>query len=416
MRAIILSIGDELVLGQTLDTNSAYLSEHLASIGCAVLSHITVADDQAAIESAIRESYLRCNVLLISGGLGPTEDDLTRQALAAVMNAPLELNASWLAKLEEFFRIRNRPMVASNRIQAMLPRGCRMIDNTCGTACGMAATLDQCDVYVMPGVPHEMKVMFQQDVLPHLRDRSDGAVILSRTLHTYGLGESSVGELLGPLMDRRRNPSVGTTVSGGIVSLRLNARFPSLAQATEQLAQTETACRERLGNWIFGADDTTLPDAVASLLKSNRVTVATAESCTGGLLSGMLTQVPGSSSFFLQGWVTYTNDSKTRLLGVREETLARHGAVSEAVVSEMADAARRISGANFALAISGIAGPDGGTPEKPVGTICIGFAHADGVRARTIILMGDRQAIRDRACKSALTILRYHLINQPTPF
>ncbi len=415
-KAIILSIGDELVLGQTVDTNSAWMSRQLAGIGWDVPAHMTVGDDQADIERAIHESVEKCDVLLISGGLGPTADDLTRQALAAAIGQPLEMNEQWLATLEGFFRVRNRPMVPSNRIQAMLPRTCRMIENTCGTACGMSARLADCDIYVVPGVPKEMQAMFSRDILHRLAKVAGGAVILSRTLHTFGLGESSVGEMLGDLMDRKRNPSVGTTVSGGVVSLRINARFPALAQAQEAVDATDALCRQCLGKLIYGADDTTLPQAVAQLLVSQKKTVATAESCTGGLLAGMFTEVPGSSAYFLQGYVTYTNDSKSRLLCVDPSIIQEHGAVSEPTVRAMAENARKAAGSDFALAISGIAGPDGGTPTKPVGTVCIGFAHPAGAATRTTLLIGDRAMVRDRACKTALTILRYHLMNEPLPF
>jgi len=225
MNAIILSIGDELVLGQTVDTNSAWLSQRLASVGCGVSAHATVGDDQGAIEQAIRQSAPRCDYLLISGGLGPTADDLTRQALAAATGEPLELNDRWLAELQTFFAARNRPMPQANRIQAMIPRGARMIFNTAGTAAGIEASLEACRVFVMPGVPQEMKIMFERDVLPHIRAAAGGAVILSRTLHTFGLGESAIAEKLGDVMRRDRNPSVGTTVASGAVSLRINARF-----------------------------------------------------------------------------------------------------------------------------------------------------------------------------------------------
>ena len=240
MQAIILSIGDELVLGQTIDTNSAWLSQQLARIGCVVLAHMTVADDQKEIERAISESAAHCDCLIVSGGLGPTEDDLTRQALAEVLGQPLELQQNWLDALQKFFRSRGREMPASNRIQAMIPRGALPIHNNAGTALGIEARLprisgcgEACSIFVVPGVPREMKGMFEEHVLPAIRSAGGGAVILSRTLHTFGLGESHLAEKLGTLMRRGRNPSVGTTVSGGIVSLRVNARFGSAARSIE---------------------------------------------------------------------------------------------------------------------------------------------------------------------------------------
>jgi nicotinamide-nucleotide amidase len=424
MTSIILSIGDELVLGQTVDTNSAWLSQQLASLGCDIIGHATVPDDQKMIEEAIRSATGRCDVLIISGGIGPTEDDLTRQALAAVLGVELEMNPIWMEKLREFWSKRGSVMPEINKIQAMIPRGAEMIDNTAGTAAGIRAAINQTEIFVMPGVPKEMKIMFTRDVLPLVKQRSGGAVILSRTLHTFGIGESAVAEKLGHLMKRDRNPSVGTTVANGIVSLRLNARFPSLAEAQSQLEETTIACEAALGDLIFGRDETTLPQVVARLLRlgETKRTVATAESCTGGLLAKMLTDLPGSSAYFTHGWVTYSNLAKYERLGVPEDVINVYGAVSEPVVDAMAKAARRLSKSTYALSISGIAGPDGGSPTKPVGTVCIGLAWPDPenragsrIQTRTFQLFGDREMIRDRAAKMALTMLRFELLGKAMP-
>jgi nicotinamide-nucleotide amidase len=450
MTSIILSNGDELMLGQTVDTNSAWLSQQLAAVGYDILAHMTVPDDQKAIERAIRDATGRCDVLLISGGIGPTEDDLTRQALAAVMGVELELNEQWLAQLQEFFKARGREMPQTNKIQAMIPRGATMIENTAGTAAGIDAVLPplplgegwgegvkaqsltpalpppastreprergKCRVFVMPGVPKEMKTMFERSVLPHIREKSAGAVILSRTLHTFGLGESWVAEKLGTLMMRQQNPSVGTTVANGIVSLRVNARYESRERAQQELDHTIAACRARLGDIIFGEESQTLQEVIASALASSRKTVTAAESCTGGLLSKMLTDVPGSSEYFKQGWIVYSNQAKRERLGVTENLLNVYGAVSEPVVTAMATNARRLAKADFALAISGVAGPTGGTPAKPVGTVCIALADEQGISARTFNFAGDREMIRDRSAKMALTMLRFHLLGKPLPF
>jgi nicotinamide-nucleotide amidase len=291
-------------------------------------------------------------------------------------------------------------------------------------------------IFVMPGVPKEMKAMFTQDVLPHIAKSTGGAVILSRTLHTFGLGESFVAEKLGDLMKRDRNPSVGTTVSQGIVSLRINARFNSREEAEQKLKKTARACVNHLGDIVFGEDDQTLPEVVASFLtgkpriivhddaegweslglEKRSYTVTTAESCTGGLLAKMLTDIPGSSDFFKTGFVTYSNESKHALLGVPMDLINEHGAVSEPVVLAMAQAAKERAHADFALAISGIAGPSGGTPTKPVGTVCIALANPEGVISRTFTFSGDREMIRDRSAKMALTMLRFHLLGKPLPF
>lgn len=426
MNAIILSIGDELVLGQTVDTNSAWLSRQLATVGCGVNAHLTVGDDQRAIEQAMLESVGRCDFLLISGGIGPTDDDLTRQALAVVMNVPLEQNDAWLQRLEAYFQRLGRVMPVTNAIQAMIPKGATIIGNGLGTAAGIDATYksgDQktiCRIFVMPGVPKEMKGMFTRDVLPHVQNATGGggagAVILSRTLHTFGVGESTVAERLGPLMMRQNNPSVGTTVSNGIVSLRVNARFSSREEAINELEKAVAGCQAVLGDLIFGVDEQSLQGEVAAILRETEQWVTVAESCTGGWLAKMLTDVPGSSRYFSFGWVTYGNDAKQSLLGVSPALLNQHGAVSEPVVTDMARSALRHAAADYALAISGIAGPDGGSPDKPVGTVCIALARDEGTIARTFVFPGDRDFIRDRSAKMALTMLRYELLGKKMPF
>ena len=437
MTAIILSIGDELTLGQTLDTNSQWLAQQLSAIGYRPVAHLTVADDQPSIQTAIEESVGRCDALIVSGGLGPTEDDLTRQALASFLNQPLELIPAALKNVERFFRLLKRDMPERNKIQAMLPRGTEMIENTAGTAPGIYCNYqsgDQktlCQIFIMPGVPKEMKIMFERSVAPRLTraetgpadPTSFGGVILSKTLHTFGLGESAIAEKLGDLMRRDRNPSVGTTVSDGYVSLRINAYFATRDQAQRELEQTEQACRAALDDVIWGEDGQSLPQIVGAMLASSRKTITTAESCTGGLLAKYLTDIPGSSAYFKQGWVTYSNEAKTDLLGVDPTHIQGHGAVSGAVVREMAVGAWQRAATDFSLAISGVAGPEGGTPEKPVGTVCIALAHlkpgssqAAEAHARTFLFPGDREMIRDRSAKMALTMLRYHLLAKPLPF
>ncbi|MCC6239848.1 MAG: competence/damage-inducible protein A [Phycisphaerales bacterium] len=415
MNAIILSIGDELVLGQTVDTNSAYLSAQLAGLGLAVSAHVTVADDQPAIEQAIGQAIGQCTVLLISGGLGPTADDLTRQVLAAVMGVELEMNHAWLHRLRAFFAERGHRMPEANTIQAMIPRGASMIDNVAGTAAGIDATIGACHIMVMPGVPREMEVMFQRDIAPRLAQLSHGAVILSRTLHTFGVGESRVAEMLGDLMRRDRNPSVGTTVSQGIVSLRINSRFQQRIQAQQALDETEQQCRAQLGDLIYGADGQPLAEVLGMMLIQRRATVAVAESCTGGMLADYLTEYSGASAYFKYGWVTYANEAKISQLGVSPQVLEDHGAVSEPVVAQMARGARERSGADYALSISGIAGPTGATADKPVGTVCIGLAHDQAVQTHTFHFSGERHTVRDRSAKMAMTLLRFHLLGKSLP-
>ncbi|MCS7034462.1 MAG: competence/damage-inducible protein A [Phycisphaerae bacterium] len=454
MNAIILSIGDELLFGQSLDTNSQWLATQLAAAGCGVLAHLTIGDDRAAIVDAILQAarHPHCDILLITGGLGPTDDDLTRQALAQALGVDLELNEPCLRQIERFFERLGRPMPERNRIQAMIPRGARPLENPHGTAAGIHALIQRASsepgqdrpmlVFAMPGVPREMMPMFNEFVAPLVRSRAGGAAILQTALHTFGLGESVLADKLGELMDRRRNPLVGTTASNNIVSVRIISRGESEAMARQNLEATVAACRERLGSLIFGRDQETLAEAVARLLKGQMPgqdegptlaarTVATAESCTGGLLAKYLTDIPGSSAYFQQGFVVYSNRAKYERLGVSEQIIGTYGAVSEPVVLAMARNARRLARAEFALSISGVAGPDGGTPAKPVGTVCIGLAHLPSKEAgrrsgeseddvyavaRTFHFAGDRATIRDRAAKTALAMLRFRLLNEPLPF
>jgi nicotinamide-nucleotide amidase len=410
--AVLLATGDELTLGQTVDTNSAWLSARLIEHGVLTAYHMTVPDDQQAIASALQEASCRADLVLMTGGLGPTDDDLARPALAQALGCGLDLHAPSLERIERFFRERGRAMPERNRVQALRPVLAEMLDNEWGTAPGLRARLNRAEILLMPGVPSEMRGMFGRYVAPLLAERA-GRVILTAGVLAFGLGESSVADALGELMARNRNPVVGTTVSDGVIAVRIRSEFPTRAEARDRLDATLREVESRLGPHVFGRDGDTLAAAVARLLAGSGRTLATAESCTGGLLAAMLTSVPGASGWFRGGWVTYANEVKTRELGVPAALLAAHGAVSEPVVAAMAAGALRESGADFSLAISGIAGPDGGTPEKPVGTVWIALAvRGDGepsVRAERLNWGGDRASIRDRAAKSALNLLRLHL-------
>lgn len=418
MNATILSCGTEIVTGQCVDTNSAWLSERLTSLGVEVAAHVSVGDDLAPLTAAIRKAHQESDLVIITGGLGPTRDDLAREALAAALNRPLRQNADALAQIESFFRRWQREMPDSNKVQALIPEGSEVIANPRGTAPGIgywpeAAPLAKGGfrgVIALPGVPGEMKPMFDAYVVPRL-SASRNACTLSARLHCYGISEAKLGETIADLMQRGRNPLVGTTASKAILTIRILATAPDAVAAQRLLDADRAEIRRRVGNIIFGEEDQTLQDAVAKLLIQNEKTVASAESCTGGLLAKMLTDVPGSSVYFLQGYVTYSNESKTRLLNVPSDVISRHGAVSEEVARLLADNARRAAGTDFALSTTGIAGPGGGSPDKPIGLVYIALADVQGVEVRRL-LFGDhlsRDEIRDRACKTALNMLRLRL-------
>jgi nicotinamide-nucleotide amidase len=413
MKAQILSIGTELILGQTVDTNAAWLAQQLAAIGIEGDRHVTVSDEEAPIQEAIRESANRADLLLITGGLGPTLDDMTRDALAAVMGVGMDFHPESFAQIEKYFRERGRPMHPENRRQAMLPVGATALENICGTAPGVHARIGACEIYIMPGVPHEMKTMFERSVLPQLRTSAGGATIVQRTLRTIAMPEAQVGELIADLMKRGRNPTVGTSAADLIISIRINASGKSPDEA-RRLADADAAeIRKRLGIAVFGEGEQTIQAAVADLLRAKNTTVSTAESCTGGLIAKRLTDISGSSEYFVQGFVTYANEAKSQLLNIPPDLIQSHGAVSAEVAKAMAESCRRIAGTDFALSATGIAGPTGGTPDKPVGLVYVGLASAKEAVAKELRL-GDtlsRDQIRDRAVKIALNLLRLKLMD-----
>lgn len=410
-RAAIISIGTELTLGQTIDTNAAWLARQLAAIGIRVGRCQILADETADIVAEIRRAAGEFSIILITGGLGPTADDLTREALAEVAAAPLELHQPSLEQLLAFFATRHRPMPEANRVQAMIPRGGRALPNTCGTAPGIHINAANAAIFAMPGVPFEMKAMFERDVLPGIRAAGDGRVLRFRLVRTYGMPESELGAVIKDLMKRGNNPEVGTTADLGEIGIRINATAETPDAALTMLDETEAVLRARLGHHVYGRDDDTLASVVGAGLVQRAESIATAESCTGGMVSTLLTDVPGSSRYFMGGLIAYANEAKSNLLGVSTAIIEHHGAVSEPVARHMAASARERFRTTYALSLTGIAGPDGGTTEKPVGLLYLGLAKPTDVDVRTLNFGSDqpRNAIRIRAAKAALNLLRREL-------
>lgn len=422
-RAWIISIGTELTLGQSLDTNGAWLARELATFGVRAERHLTVPDELAPIVAVVREAAASCDVVLITGGLGPTDDDLTRQALAEAAATRLELDAAALEQIRGFFTQRGREMPERNRIQAYAPIGATLLANDCGTAPGVRIELQRVPCFALPGVPFEMKAMFAEHVAPAIRaaqrSRSAGAeratspesILMARVVRTFGLPEAEIGARLDDLMVRGRNPEVGTTADMGEIGVRINATASTPAAAAALLDHDEAEVRARLGRAVYGIDSDTLAAAVGRILADRGRTLCVAESCTGGLLGMLLTETPGSSQYFVGGEIAYSNEVKQRRLGVKSGTVAVHGAVSEAVAAEMAGGARAAFGATYALSVTGIAGPGGGTREKPVGLVYLGLATPDGVRTREIRLAerSPRGVIRQWAARTALNFLRMEL-------
>ncbi len=413
VKAVIISCGTELVTGQCVDTNSAWLSAQLTPLGVHVVEHITVGDDVTHLATVIRRAFEAASLVVITGGLGPTLDDVTREAVADALGVPLEENAEALERIRAFFNRWQRPMPDSNGRQAMIPRGCKPIPNPRGTAPGVSYVNGDRSLFAFPGIPAEMQAMFQAAIIPRLREVSAGAKTESARLHCFGISEAKLGEALADLMVRGRNPSVGTTASRAILSVRVLADGGSRKEAQTLLKIDVDEIRRRLGTVIFGERDDTLEAVVGRLLAERHQTIATAESCTGGLLAKRLTDASGSSAYFLCGYVTYADAAKVELLGVPAELISQHGAVSEPVAKAMAIGCRQAANSDYAVSITGIAGPSGGSPpEKPVGLVYIGFAQAGGVETLRV-LCGDhltREEVRDRSCKTALNLLRNRLL------
>jgi nicotinamide-nucleotide amidase len=411
----ILTVGTELLLGLTVDTNGADLGRALAAAGIRVVRRTSVADDQVQIQDAVRSALERTAALVVSGGLGPTRDDVTKHAVADVLGKPLRHEPDVLAHLEELYRRRGIPrMPEANRSQADVPEGATVLTNRWGTAPGLwiedgAGRL----VVLLPGVPAELRGLFEHEVLPRLKARLEAAapagpeVVRSKVLRTTGIAESALADLvgdparlIGPSLTLAWLPSYEGT------DLRLTAwRLPA-EQADAALAAGAEALRPKLGPYCYGDGDADLAAVVLDLLAAQGAHLAVAESCTGGIIGQRLTNVPGSSRVFSGGVIAYDNDVKMHVLGVSAETVAEHGAVSEVVAREMAEGVARILGAEAALAVTGIAGPSGAVPGKPVGTVWIGVSWRGQVRAFTHVLPGSREAVRRRAAQWALDYLR----------
>ncbi|RYU79047.1 competence/damage-inducible protein A [Hymenobacter persicinus] len=408
--AEIITIGDELLYGQVIDTNSAFLGQELGKLGIRVRQITSVSDRADEIVTALDLARTRADVVLTTGGLGPTKDDLTKHILTEYFGTELVLNESSLRDVEAIFARFNRPMLEVNRQQAYLPATCTPIRNAVGTAPGMWFE-DKGTVFVsMPGVPFEMKRMMTDTVLPRLARHFQVPPIEHIVIQTVGLGESFLAEQIADWEDALPpNIKLAYLPSLGAVRLRLTGQADGQPNLRGRMEALLPELRRRLGNHIFAETDIPLEQAVGQLLAERGLTVGTAESCTGGYVAHKLTSVPGSSRYFLGSIVSYHNDIKIKELGVLPETLAAHGAVSEEVVRQMAEGARQRLGVDVAVATSGVAGPDGGTPEKPVGTFWLAYADAHQTVARKISFNRGRQLNIDYATNSLLNLLRLSL-------
>ena len=413
MRAEILAVGSELLTPLRSDTNALYLTGQLLDAGIEVGARITVADDAALLESAFRHALARAQVVISTGGLGPTEDDLTREAAAAALGRPITRNQAMLdALVARFARYYpNRPMAPVNAKQADVIEGAVVLPNSRGSAPGQYVESEGRILILLPGPPKEMQPMFEEQVLPVLLQRTQGRVLRRRILSIACMSESDVEQVLAPLYTTFQNPRTTILGAPGQVELHLTAEGATPEEAEAQIEKLASGMRELLPGRFFSEDGRELHEVVADLLTERRLTVALAESCTGGLLAARLTERGGASAFFSRASVVYANAAKTDMLGIDPELIARVGAVSEEVARDMARAARTRAGADIGVGITGIAGPDGGTPEKPVGLVFAALDGAAGTRVRRATFPGNRERIRHQACQSALEMIRRGLLS-----
>jgi nicotinamide-nucleotide amidase len=410
MKTEIISIGSELTSGRNLDTNSQWLSRRLAEIGIPVGWHTTVADDLDANTEAFRISGGRAALVLITGGLGPTQDDLTREALARAAGVELVFHQESYDRIVAMFRHFGREMPERNRVQALFPAGAEVIPNDRGTAPGIWMRLGTCHLAAMPGVPTEMHAMYEKQVkLQVERLGLGGGVLIERKINAFGAGESALEQKLLDLTKRGHVPEVGITVSDASISLRILAHGANAAEAEALVAPVERTIRERLGDLIFGSGEEELQDAVFALLAAKRKTLAIAESVTGGMIGDQLTSVPGISAWFLGGIVAYDNRIKVEFLGVPQQLIDRHGAVSPQVVEAMAVGCRTRWGSDLAVSTVGVAGPGDLAPDKPAGTVFVGLAWEGGSSVTPFTWPGTRAEVRRRTAKMALNRVRLHL-------
>jgi len=407
--ASVLSIGNEVLSGRTVDTNAAYLGRQLRLIGVPVVSSHTVGDRRESIVGALELAAGEADIVVVTGGLGPTDDDLTRQAFGDYLGVELELREELLASIEARFAVRAAKMPQRNTIQACIPKGAEAIANDWGTAPGIAAEKDGTLLVALPGVPREMEKMLAASVLPRLKRLAQGQPMAVRRLKCFGAGESAIAERLGDAMHRGRNPLVNCTARAGVITLEIVATAAGMDEAEETVAGEEARLRQILGEVVFGTGEQTLAEVLGQHLVRAGKILTVAESCTGGLLAKLITDTPGASEYFNRGWVTYSNEAKVAELGVPEKLIEAHGAVSAEVATAMAQGARRQAQADLAVGITGIAGPGGATEQKPVGLVYISIDDADGATTSRHVFSHERCLVRLRAAQTALNTLRLRL-------
>ncbi|HZJ58386.1 MAG TPA: competence/damage-inducible protein A [Clostridia bacterium] len=411
MNAEIIGIGTELLLGQIVNTDAQYISQKLSQLGINVFYHTVVGDNMERVKQALTIAAGRVDLIFTTGGLGPTMDDLTKEAIAEHLGLTLTVHQPTIDTLEEFFTRRGRAISQNNYKQAHFPEGAIILPNNHGTAPGAIVEHNDKVFIILPGPPGELQPMFEKHVIPYLEARSDEKIV-SKVLKIYGIGESIMEEKIKDILTNQSNPTVAPLAGESELTLRITAKTPRSNDPSSLIQPLETQIRERLGDVVYGVDNDTLESVVVNLLAGSNKTIATAESCTGGLIARRITSIPGASDIFMEGAVTYSNESKIKRLGVSRSTLIKYGAVSFETATEMVAGILRTTGADVGIAVTGIAGPGGGTADKPVGLIYIAIGDKTGyLKAQEYNLLGERLRVQQTAASIALDSVRRILLN-----
>lgn len=410
MKTEIITVGTEILLGDILNTNTHYLANELANIGMDVYYQITVGDNEKRLLNQLDESFKRSDLIILTGGLGPTEDDITKEVCAKYLNMEMEFHEKSWEKIIEIHNKMKRKPTENNRKQAYFPVNSIVVPNKYGTAPGCIMNKDNKVIIVMPGPPREMKPMFENYIKPYLLKDSN-SVIKSKVIRIIGVGESRVENALLDLIHKQSNPTIATYAKEGECTVRITAKSENEEEAEKLLNPICQEIKNRFKESVYGEDQTSVEEEVAKILVEKNLKISVAESCTGGMVSSSLINYPGISSVFMEGCVTYSNEAKIMSLGVKKETLDIFGAVSEECAKEMADGVAKRHNTNIGLSTTGIAGPEGGSEEKPVGLVYMGISINNKIIVKKYIFNGDRQQIRSRACKTLLNDLRLELLN-----
>lgn len=411
MTVELLSVGTEILLGNIVNTNAAYLSEKCAALGLSCYHQSVVGDNEGRLEETVRLAVSRSDIVILSGGLGPTKDDLTKEVTAKVFGKKLYEDPHTKERIAGYFsKMQSKKITENNWKQAMVPEGAKVVDNHNGTAPGLIIEKNGKTAILLPGPPNEIRPMFEQDIMPYLRSLEPEG-IYSKMVKICSIGESKAETMVLDLMENQSNPTIAPYAKTGEVHFRVTAKASDEAEADRLMEPMLKELSERFGDKIYTtSEEVTLEEAIVDMLKEKMFTLTTAESCTAGLLAGRIMNVAGASKVYNEGYITYSNDAKERLIGVSHETLESCGAVSHETAAEMAEGAARVSGADAAVSVTGIAGPDGGTEDKPVGLVYVGCYVKGNVRTEEFRFMGNRAKNREYAVVRALTLLREELL------